>query len=255
MPWTEPGIMELWRWARYEPCPLVKFCLDDETRLFSALATVFGIGSAKRRGSHATTVVLYCAETPPQLVPFLEERKGRHQNPSSNKFYPLTTELEHLRISVCQRAFHPICVFLSSSPDTQRSQRPGNFLEMGHRLESNDTSKASKPQQATRRKCLNGILTPFSVSPCLFYPQSLAFSIQAGDLNHLVAFVPFPYHFNWSAIKKGNSGSSNSCFNGVSSPTKHISRTFHFSFSPYSTSVGSVLFIPFSRWRSEAQGE
>lgn len=61
----------------------------------------------------------------------------------------LTPELEHFRMSVHQTSFHPIYVFLSSSPDTQRSQRPGNTLKMGCWLEFKDTSKPWTEAQST----------------------------------------------------------------------------------------------------------
>lgn len=126
-----------------------------------------------------------------------------HRNAGSNRLYPFTPGSEHLRIGVHQTSFPPVCVFLSSSPDTQRSQRSKDTLELGGWLESNDTSKLWTEAQTTASQeegmfvCKNHS-TPVS---SLFYPRSLAFSIHTGDLNHLVVFVPFPCNFNSSALE------------------------------------------------------
>lgn len=102
--------------------------------------------------------------------------------------------------------------------------------------------------------CECGTHTPPCLLPAFLSTKS---GFRYSDLNHLVLVFPLPYHFNSSALEfqEGNSGSRSKPFNWASLSTKHSSHAFHFSFGPYSTPVGSVVFIPFYRWRLEAPRE
>lgn len=137
---------------------------------------------------------------------------------------------------------HPI---LSSSPNTQISQRPEDTQEVGCWLEFNDTSKPwpetyTIAGQEEQRFEWNTFL--LSVSSTLFYPQS----IQAGDLNHLVIVFLFRLISIVLPEREGISESSNKCF-PQESIIYHSSHTSHFPFGPFSTPLESALFISFSK--------
>lgn len=135
----------------------------------------------------------------------------------------------------------PQILILKDLRDLETSRK---WVSSWHSMTPANPGQKPKLPQAKWRKGLNAIL----ILLCLLHPLSVpSTNYPSRRLEPFDYGVSFPYNFNCSKREEGNSESSNKCFRRSPSSTKDSLYTSHFSFGPFNTPRGSVLFISFYR--------